>query len=53
MAKIMSTTKERLNVNSLTPGYWRITIDNPLTNLYGHEMFAELRVLMDYIDSDR
>jgi enoyl-CoA hydratase/carnithine racemase len=48
----MSTIKERLNVKVVTSGYWRITIDNPPINLYDPEMFAELRVLMDRIDSD-
>src|SRR6201991_2859542 len=47
----MSTTKQRLNVKVVTSGYWRITIDNPPINLYDPEMFAELRLVMDRIDS--
>jgi enoyl-CoA hydratase/carnithine racemase len=48
----MSTIRQRLNFKVITPGYWRITIDNPPINLYDPEMFAELRALMDRIDSD-
>jgi enoyl-CoA hydratase/carnithine racemase len=48
----MSTPKKRLKVTTVLPTYWRITIDNPPINLYDPEMFAELRVLIDRIDSD-
>ena len=42
----------RLTVEEVTRGYWRVVIDNPPINLYDPEMFAELRVLMDRIDAD-
>jgi enoyl-CoA hydratase/carnithine racemase len=48
----MSTIGDRLNLTEVTPGYWRVTIDNPPLNLYDPRMFAALNVLMDRIDAD-
>jgi enoyl-CoA hydratase/carnithine racemase len=45
------TTHNRLIIKEITPAYWRVTIDNPPINLYDPEMFAELRVLMDRIET--
>ena len=42
----------RLTVAKVTPAYWRVVIENPPINLYDPEMFAELNVLMDTLDSD-
>src|ERR1700754_1261392 len=42
----------RLTVEEVKRGYWRVVIDNPPINLYDPEMFAELRVLMDRIDAE-
>jgi enoyl-CoA hydratase/carnithine racemase len=36
----------------VTTGYWRVTFDNPPLNLFDPDMFAELRLLMDRIESD-
>src|ERR1700753_642673 len=47
------TIINRLTISKVTPGYWRVTIENPPINLYDPEMFAELNVLMDAIDVDR
>ena len=41
---------ERLKIEKTTPGYWKVTLNNPPINLYDPEMFAELRVLMDSFD---
>lgn len=49
----MSSPAKRLLIKKILPGYWRVTIDNPPINLYDPEMFAELRVLMDDIESDK
>jgi enoyl-CoA hydratase/carnithine racemase len=43
----------RLAVAKVTPAYWRVVIENPPINLYDPEMFAELNVLMDTLDSDK
>lgn len=48
----MTTTQNRLTVKAETPSYWRVIIENPPINLYDPEMFAELNVLMDRIDTD-
>jgi enoyl-CoA hydratase/carnithine racemase len=42
----------RLTISKVTPAYWRVVINNPPINLYDPEMFAELNVLMDTIDTD-
>jgi enoyl-CoA hydratase/carnithine racemase len=49
----MSSPKRRLKISAVTPGYWRVSIDNPPINLYDPEMFAELRVLVDRMDADK
>jgi enoyl-CoA hydratase/carnithine racemase len=49
----MPSNQNRLTVNAVTPAYWRVIIENPPINLYDPEMFAELNVLMDKIDTDR
>jgi enoyl-CoA hydratase/carnithine racemase len=40
-------------IDAVTPAYWRVIIENPPINLHDPEMFAELNVLMDSIDTDR
>jgi enoyl-CoA hydratase/carnithine racemase len=49
----MTFNQNRLTIDAVTPGYWRVVIENPPINLYDPEMFAELNVLMDKIDTDR
>ena len=49
----MTANQNRLTIDAVTPGYWRVVIENPPINLYDPEMFAELNVLMDKIDTDR
>ena len=49
----MSKDHRRLRIGKKTPGYWRVTLNNPPINLYDPEMFAELRVLMDQIEEDK
>jgi enoyl-CoA hydratase/carnithine racemase len=49
----MAFNQNRLTIDAVTPAYWRVIIENPPINLYDPEMFAELNVLMDRIDSDR
>ncbi|MEU9380156.1 enoyl-CoA hydratase/isomerase family protein [Streptomyces sp. NPDC048279] len=48
----MTFINERLRLETVTPGYWRVTIDNPPINLYDPRMFAALNVLMDRIEAD-
>ncbi|MFM0001503.1 enoyl-CoA hydratase/isomerase family protein [Paraburkholderia dipogonis] len=49
----MTSNQNRLSIDTVTPSYWRVIIENPPINLYDPEMFAELNVLMDKIDADR
>ena len=49
----MSKNHKRLKIEKTTPGYWKVTLNNPPINLYDPEMFAELRVLMDQIEEDK
>ncbi|WP_263377364.1 enoyl-CoA hydratase/isomerase family protein [Granulicella paludicola] len=46
-------TRQRLKISKITPAYWVVTFDNPPINIYDPEMFAELNVLLDTLDSDR
>ena len=47
------TTHNRLTITKITPAYWGISINNPPINIYDPEMFAELNVLLDALDSDK
>jgi enoyl-CoA hydratase/carnithine racemase len=47
------TTHNRLAITEVTSAYWRVIINNPPINLYDPEMFAELNVLMDRIESNK
>jgi enoyl-CoA hydratase/carnithine racemase len=49
----MASNQNRLTIEEVTPAYWRVIIENPPINLYDPEMFAELNVLMNRIDTDR
>lgn len=46
------TTYNRLSVIRQSSAYWRVLIDNPPLNLFDPDMFADLNLLMDDIDSD-
>jgi enoyl-CoA hydratase/carnithine racemase len=46
------STPSPLQVTKVTPGYWRVTFDNPPVNLFDPAVFAALRVLMDEIEGD-
>lgn len=48
----MTTPRNRLTIDVVSPAYWRVIIGNPPINLYDPEMFAELRVLMDRIEEN-
>lgn len=48
----MPPPENRLNVQVVDLAYWVVTINNPPINLYDPEMFAELRLLMDRIETD-
>ena len=39
-------------VTVVTPGYWRVTFDNPPINLFDPGVFAALRVLLDQVEAD-
>src|ERR1700754_2468312 len=47
------TSNNRLTINKVLPGYWRVVIETPPINMYDPEMFAELNVLMDKVDADK
>jgi enoyl-CoA hydratase/carnithine racemase len=47
-----SSSRNRLTIDPVTNGYWRVIIENPPINLYDPEMFAELNVLMDKMETD-
>ncbi len=49
----MSKDHKRLKIEKTTPGYWKVTLNNPPINLFDPEMFAELRFLMDQIEEDK
>ena len=44
--------KKRLTITKVTPAYWNVSIDNPPINLYDPEMFAEINVLLDALETD-
>lgn len=44
--------KKRLTITKVTPAYWNVCIDNPPINLYDPEMFAEINVLLDGLETD-
>jgi enoyl-CoA hydratase/carnithine racemase len=41
-----------VRVTEVTPGYWRVTFDNPPINLFDPGIFAALRLLLDRIETD-
>jgi len=43
---------KRLTITKVTPAYWSVLIDNPPINLYDPEMFAEINMLLDDLESD-
>ena len=43
---------KRLTITKVTPAYWSVSIDNPPINLYDPEMFAEINVLLDDLETD-
>lgn len=45
-------TRDRLSITKVTPAYWSVVMDNPPINLYDPEMFAEINVLLDDLESD-
>ena len=47
------TAQNRLTVTRVTPAYWTVLINNPPINIYDPEMFAELNVLLDALDTDK
>jgi enoyl-CoA hydratase/carnithine racemase len=50
MAATAKTAQVRLNRSS--PGYWRVTFDNPPLNLMGPEFVLEFREIMTAIETD-
>ena len=44
--------KKRLRVTRVTVAYWNVSIDNPPINLCDPEMFAEINVLLDALETD-
>jgi enoyl-CoA hydratase/carnithine racemase len=47
-----TATQGVLGVDKVTPGYWRVTFQNPPINLFDPETFAALRVLLDDLETD-
>jgi enoyl-CoA hydratase/carnithine racemase len=41
-----------VRVDVVSPGYWRITFDNPPINLFDPDVFAALRLLLDKAEND-
>jgi enoyl-CoA hydratase/carnithine racemase len=44
--------QNRLTITKVTPAYWSVSINNPPINLYDPEMFAEINVLLDDLETD-
>src|SRR5436853_6021117 len=42
----------QIRLNRSSPGYWRVTFDNPPLNLMGPEFVLELREMMTAIETD-
>jgi enoyl-CoA hydratase/carnithine racemase len=41
-----------LRIVEHTPAYWQVTFDNPPINLFGPETYAQMRLLMDRLETD-
>ena len=48
----MSTTNRKIHVDKTTPGYWRITLDNPPINAIDDQMYDELYDIVTEIEAD-
>jgi enoyl-CoA hydratase/carnithine racemase len=46
------TSNKTLRVTKVTPAYWRATLSNPPLNLFGPELYASLRLLVDDLEKD-
>ncbi|KIW65981.1 hypothetical protein PV04_08194 [Phialophora macrospora] len=47
------TTNHALRVTKINPAYWRATLCNPPLNLFGPELYAGLRLLLDDLEKDK
>src|SRR5476649_2316515 len=52
MTTASASTKRQLRLDRRTPGYWRVTIDNPPINVMGPEMVREFQEVMDSLEAD-
>jgi enoyl-CoA hydratase/carnithine racemase len=48
----MTSTSSPVRVRQHSPGYWRVTFDNPPVNLHDAEVVAGLTALVDRLESD-
>src|SRR5215472_6990840 len=48
----MNTTKAQFKVDKITPGYWRLTLDNPPINMLGPQTILELQDLVGQFETD-
>lgn len=46
------TASHPVRTTEITPGYWRVTFDNPPINLFDPDVFAALRLLLDQLEHD-
>ena len=53
LRRVDATAKTaQIRLNRSSPGYWRVTFDNPPLNLIGPEFVLELREIMTAIETD-
>ena len=53
LRRVDATAKTaQIRLNRSSPGYWRVTFDNPPLNLMGPEFVLELREIMTAIETD-
>ena len=53
LRRVDATAKTaQIRLNRSSPGYWRVTFDNPPLNLMGPEFVLELREMMTAIETD-
>jgi len=46
------STPQQLRIERITPGYWRVLLDNPPFNIFGPETLPQLQAVISQIESD-
>ncbi len=51
-AKTDAASRQEIRLERVTPGYWRVTLDNPPFNLFGPETIPQLNNVITQIETD-